>query len=121
MITQKGLSESSAQLLPKDSILFSSRAPIGYTVIAANEVCTNQGFKSVAPYIEGLSEYLFYFLKSQVDEIHARASGTTFKEISGAEMGKTLVFLPPLLEQKQIVSAIEKSFKWLVEIAMSIN
>ena len=121
MITQKGLSESSAQLLPKGSILFSSRAPIGYTVIAANEVCTNQGFKSVSPYIEGISDYLYYYLKSQVEEIRARASGTTFKEISGTEMSKTTLFLPPLAEQKRIVTAIEKSFAWLDEIAVNIS
>ena len=121
MITKKGLSESSAQLLSKGSILFSSRAPIGYTVISANEVCTNQGFKSVVPYVEGISDYINFYLKAQVEEISARASGTTFKEISGAEMGKTLLFLPPLAEQKRIVSAIEKSLEWLVEISMSIS
>ena len=121
MITPKGLSESSTQLLPKGSVLFSSRAPIGYTVIAANEVCTNQGFKSVAPYVEGVSDYLYYHLRAQIEEIRTRASGTTFKEISGTEMGKTIVLLPPLTEQSRIVNMIEKSFEWLNMITDCLN
>ena len=106
-ITEKGLQESSAQLMPKGSVLFSSRAPIGYITISANEVCTNQGFKSVVPYELHLNEYLYYYLKARLAEIKTRASGTTFKEISGTEFGKTLVALPPLHEQKVIVSNVE--------------
>jgi type I restriction enzyme S subunit len=121
MITENGLTSSSAQIIPKGSVLFSSRAPIGYTVIAATDVCTNQGFKSIVPYIEGLSDFIYYFLRTQVDEIHLRASGTTFKEISGAEMGKTLIFLPPLEEQKRITIAIEKFFEWLDIIFKTIT
>jgi type I restriction enzyme S subunit len=121
MITENGLTASSAQILPKGSVLFSSRAPIGYTVIASTDVCTNQGFKSIVPYIEGLSEFLYYFLKAQIEEICSRASGTTFKEISGTEMGKTLIFLPPLKEQKRIVAAIEHFFEWLNIIFKTIS
>ena len=109
LITEKGQQSSSTQIMPAGSILFSSRAPIGYTVISTNEVCTNQGFKSVVPYILLLNDYVFYYLKAQVHEIQSRASGTTFKEISGTEFGKTMVSLPPLSEQIAIVSAIEKS------------
>jgi type I restriction enzyme S subunit len=121
MITKNGLATSSAQILPKGSVLFSSRAPIGYTVIAAANVCTNQGFKSIVPYIDGASEFLYYFLKARIEEIRSRASGTTFKEISGTEMGKTLIFLPPLEEQKQIITAIENSFEWLNIIFRNIS
>lgn len=109
LITEKGQQSSSTQIMPAGSILFSSRAPIGYTVISTNEVCTNQGFKSVVPYILPLNDYVFYYLKAQVHEIQSRASGTTFKEISGTKFGKTMVSLPPLSEQIAIVSAIEKS------------
>jgi type I restriction enzyme S subunit len=121
MITKNGLTASSARILPKGSVLFSSRAPIGYIVIAATDVCTNQGFKSIVPYIEELSNFLYYFLKAQVEEIGLRASGTTFKEISGTEMGKTLIFLPPLKEQKRIITAIENSFEWLNRIFKNIS
>jgi type I restriction enzyme S subunit len=120
-ITQKGLSESSARLMPTGSVLFSSRAPIGYCVIAENEVCTNQGFKSIIPFITGFNEYIYYYLKSQVDEIRSRASGTTFKEISGSEFGNTIITLPPLPEQHRIVAAIEAAFEQLDNISESLK
>ena len=120
-ITSKGLTESSARLMPKGSVLFSSRAPIGYVVIADNEVCTNQGFKSVVPHNVEHSEFLYYFLRASVDEIRSRASGTTFKEISGREFGKTIITLPPLAEQRRIVAAIEAAFEQLDYIAQNLN
>ena len=58
-ITEKGLSSCSTQLLPRHSVLFTSRAPIGYVAIAENEVCTNQGFKSVVPNKD--TDYLFLY------------------------------------------------------------
>jgi type I restriction enzyme S subunit len=121
MITEQGLLESSAQLLPKDGVLFSSRAPIGYTVIAANKVCTNQGFRSIVPYIEGISEYIYYFLKAQVEKIRARASGTTFKEISGAELGNTIIKLPSLAEQRKIVAAIKSAFHQFEQVIANLS
>ena len=120
-ITVAGLLESSAVLMPANSVLFSSRAPIGYCMIAKNEVCTNQGFKSIVPYVDCMSEYIYYFLKAQTEEIRCRASGTTFKEISSAEFGKTIIALPPLAEQKRIVSAIEAAFVQLDKILVNLN
>lgn len=120
-ITEQGLASSSAMLMPVGSILFSSRAPIGYTVISANNVCTNQGFKSVCPYIAGVSEYVYYYLKAQIEEIRSRASGTTFKEISGTEFGNTFITFPPLAEQQRIVKAIETAFKQLDKIDENLN
>ena len=120
-ITEKGLAESSAVLMPADSVLFSSRAPIGYCAIAKNEVCTNQGFKSIIPFISGMSEYIYYYLKSQVEEINSRASGTTFKEISGTEFGNTIIMLPSLSEQHRIVVAIELAFEQLKQISKNLS
>jgi type I restriction enzyme S subunit len=120
-ISEQGLAESSATLIPPGAVLFSSRAPIGYIVIAANEICTNQGFKSVCPYIDETREFLYYFLKAQTDEIISRASGTTFKEISGTELGNTIITFPPLREQQRIVVAIELAFKTLNEIAVNLS
>ena len=107
-ITTDGLAHSSAVLMPSGSILYSSRAPIGYVVIARNAISTNQGFKSLVPAINGLSEFLYYILIGVTPDIKRRATGTTFKEISGAEFGETLVPLPPLREQLRIVQAIEQ-------------
>ncbi len=81
-ISEAGLVKSSARLIPKGSVLFSSRAPIGYVCIANRKLCTNQGFKSIIPNEAIFNEYLFYFLKSAKRKAEDVASGTTFKEIS---------------------------------------
>ena len=102
-ISPAGLSNSSARLMPKGSVLFSSRAPIGYVAIADAELSTNQG-KSCVPYIKESAEYIYYFLLASAKKIDAEASGTTFKEVSGAIVSKILLPLPPLSEQLKIVS-----------------
>ena len=115
-ITADGLAHSSAVLMPAGSVLYSSRAPIGYVVIAQNAISTNQGFKSLVPAINGLSEFIYYVLIAVTPDIKGRATGTTFKEISGAEFGETLISLPPLAEQQRIVSQIESLLKCVDEI-----
>lgn len=62
-ITQKGYDSCSTQLMPAGTVLFSSRAPIGYVAIARNPICTNQGFKSIVPNPDVDSEFLYYQLK----------------------------------------------------------
>ena len=107
-ITPLGLSKSSAQLLPKGTILFSSRAPIGYVAIAEEEVCTNQGFKSCVPFETKLSGYIYQFLKRSAKYIDAAASGTTFKEVSGTIISLICVPLPPLSELQRIDAKIDE-------------
>lgn len=106
-ITKDGLKNSSAKLLPKDTILFSSRAPIGYVAIAANEICTNQGFKSFKPTSYFLPKYGYWYLKYAKPFAEALASGTTFPEISGSKAAQIPFALPPLPEQERIVDRIE--------------
>ena len=110
-ISDKGLGESSARVLPAGAVLFSSRAPIGYVAIAANALATNQGFKSCVPDVAQLADYLYWYLKHAARGIDAAASGTTFKEVSGAEFARVLVPLPPLAEQHRIVARVEELMK----------
>ena len=106
-ITESGLKNSSAKLMPKGSVLLTSRAPIGYVVIAENEICTNQGFKSLVPNFEILnSEFLYYWLKSNTDYLQQLGTGTTFAEISGSVVKNIDISLPPLEEQKAIAEVL---------------
>ena len=120
-ITELGLKSSSAQMLPKNSILYSSRAPIGYIAIAANPISTNQGFKSVVPYDFAMSPYLYYCLKARTSDIIQRATGTTFKEISGSEMAETIIPLPPINEQQRILGKATQLLEVLSAIEKSLN
>ena len=88
----------------------SSRAPIGYLSININSVCTSQGCKSFTPFSCDLIDinYVYYFLLAIMEDIKKRGSGTTFKEISGSEFGKTLILIPPHIEQNKIVKKIER-------------
>jgi len=85
-ITELGLKNSSASIMPEGTVLFSSRAPIGYIAIAAGEVTTNQGFKSVVPKPEIGTAFVYFFLKQNLPVIEGMASGSTFKEVSGSTM-----------------------------------
>ncbi len=111
-ITQKGLDESSAKLMPEGSVVYSSRAPIGHIAIAAHELCTNQGCKSFVPNAQFITtEWAYYMLIARTRDIQSRASGTTFKEISGKGIGETWVSLPPIAEQQRIVAKVEDLLK----------
>lgn len=112
-ITQQGYDSCSTTLMPKGTVLFSSRAPIGYVAIAANDICTNQGFKSVVPSHNIDSEFLYYQLLLLRDKIRDMGSGTTFKEISGKKLGEVEITVTSLDEQRRIVSRIEELFSEL--------
>lgn len=93
-ITNLGLSNSSATIMPPGTVLFSSRAPIGYIAIAANELCTNQGFKSVVPKKTIGTAFVYCFLKANLPTIENMASGSTFKEVSGSIMKSVPATIP---------------------------
>lgn len=95
-ITELGLQKSSAKLMPKGTVLFSSRAPIGYIAIAGKEVSTNQGFKSLVPNENISSEFLYQFLKENTEGIESIASGSTFKEVSGSAIKGFDILIPSL-------------------------
>ena len=114
-ITQEGYDSCSTKLMPRGTVIFSSRAPIGYITIAKNNICTNQGFKSVIPTLAGTA-FLYCFLKESTQEIENKATGSTFKEASGALMKSLPVIIPekavlddfenllsPLFHQQEVV------------------
>ena len=105
-ITQEGYDSCSTKLMPKGSVLFSSRAPIGYITIAKNEICTNQGFKSVVPKLAGTA-FIYYYLKSTTQEIENKATGSTFKEASGSLMKSLKTIIP----SKIVLDDFEKLMK----------
>ena len=102
-ITEDGYKNSSTKLMPRGSVLFSSRAPIGYISIAKGDICTNQGFKSVVPTYAGTA-YLYYWLCENTEAIEAQASGSTFKEASGSLMRS----FPALVPEKSVIDSFEK-------------
>ena len=93
-ITQQGLDNSSTKLLPRNTVLFSSRAPIGYLSIAKNKIATNQGFKSVIPNKQYPFWFIYELLKVETPGIINEANGSTFKEVSGGRLKQHIVYVP---------------------------
>ena len=105
-ITEAGYNSTSTKLMPRGSVLFSSRAPIGYITIAKNDICTNQGFKSVVPTVGGTC-YIYCLLNYLTPEVERKSTGSTFKEASGSLMKSLPVIIPP----KDILSNFENIIK----------
>ena len=106
-ITQEGLINSSAQMLPKDAVLLSSRAPIGYLALAATQLCTNQGFKSmVCNKNIILPEYLYYLLQTKVEDLNNISTGSTFKELSASLLKNYKINVHDMVDQQHIVDTV---------------
>lgn len=105
-ITERGLKESSAKLLPKGTVLLTTRASIGITAILENPASTNQGFQSLIAKNNCCSEFLYYVIPLIKDEMLSRASGSTFAEISAKKLSTITFQLPPLPEQQRIAKAL---------------
>lgn len=101
-LSQRGLENSSAKLLPSGSILLSTRAPIGYVALAKNPIATNQGFRSLVVKKGFSQEYLYYWLIQNTEELKRHASGSTFQELSGSALKTISLYLPPFPEQHAI-------------------
>ncbi len=120
-ITETGLNSCSAQLMPAHTVLFSSRAPIGYVAIAKQKLCTNQGFKSVVPNESTDYMFLYYLLKYNKNKIENLGSGTTFKEISGSVMRGVEVFVPEDIEEQHRIASVLSLLDSKIENNMKIN
>ena len=101
-ISQSGLKKSSAKILPKGSVLLSSRATVGECSIAQIDCTTNQGFQSLIPKSNVNNEFLYYLAQTKKRHFIKYASGSTFLEISNSEIKKTKCFVPRIEEQTKI-------------------
>ena len=110
-LTDLGLANSSAQLIPPHSVILSSRAPIGHLVINTRPMATNQGCKGLVPRELLHHKFLFFYLSSIVDHLNELGTGTTFKELSGGKLKEVQLPLPPLSEQKRIVAILDEAFE----------
>lgn len=120
-ITEEGLKNSSARLMPEGTVLMTSRAPIGYLAIAGNELCTNQGFKSFIVNEDKLhNEYFYYLLKNNIDRIKSLGTGSTFAEVSASILKNFEIAIPDLATQTQI-SQILSSLDDKIELLQQIN
>jgi type I restriction enzyme S subunit len=113
-LTDSGLRDSSARMLPAHSVILSSRAPIGHLVINTKPMATNQGCKSLIPGKLIEYKFLYYYLSSIVDLLESLGTGATFKELSGSKLKEVDLPVPPLPEQKRIVAVLDKAFEGLV-------
>jgi type I restriction enzyme S subunit len=120
-ITEAGYASCSTQLVPTGTVLFSSRAPIGYVAIASQPVCTSQGFKSFV-LADGVSpEYIYWYLKYAKSLAESLASGTTFRELSATAAAALPVPIPPPREQLRIVEALEHFLNRIDEAARGVH
>ena len=99
-ITESAYNSCSTKLMPAGTVLFTSRAPVGTVAIAMNDICTNQGFKSVIPKKEIGTAFVYYFLKENKQLIESHASGTTFMEVSGT----VLKSIPAIVPKPEVAS-----------------
>ena len=101
-LTQKGLDNSSAKLLPPNTILLSTRATIGECSIAKQECCTNQGFQSLIAN-KVTPEFLYYLIQTKKKDLLSKASGSTFAEISANEVRKIHICIPSTQEEQKAI------------------
>lgn len=109
-LSDSGLQDSSATLLPPDSVILSSRAPIGHLVINQVPMATNQGCKGLVPGTRLEHKFLYYFLLANIELLQSLGTGTTFKELSAGKLKEVVIPVPPLGEQRRIVAILDKAF-----------
>ncbi len=106
-LTEKGFSSASLHMMPKGTVLLTTRAPIGKVAITTDVMCCNQGFKNLVCSEKVYNEYLYRYLRSRTAELQAMGRGATFKELSKKNVSEYEISLPPLPVQRE---AVEKLF-----------
>jgi type I restriction enzyme S subunit len=109
-ITRAGLASCAATVLPPESVLFSSRAPIGHVAINTVPMATNQGFKSFIPQADRVhAKFLYHWLRKNRPYLESLGNGATFKEVSKAVVARIEIPLPPVLEQRRIAEVLDRA------------
>ena len=117
-ITELGLKKSSAKMMPKNTVLLSSRAPIGYVALSRNDICTNQGFKSVICDEECVThQYLFYYFKMNKSLLEAYGSGATFLELSAGSLKKIKILVPSMDVQRGFSNIVNGFFEEIYSLS----
>lgn len=111
-ITQAGYDSCSTTMVPKGTVVMSSRAPIGLLSIAQCDLCTNQGFKNMVPNDMTDSKYLYYTIQQHIPQIQNLGTGTTFKEVSKDELGRFAILYPP----KKLIAAFEEKVASIFDV-----
>lgn len=107
-ISELGLKSCSTTLIPKGSLIFSKRAPIGAVAINAEELCTNQGCLSCIPKTEDIVKYYYYVMSVCTEQYNLLGSGTTFKEISATNFANFVLPNPSVSEQEEMVAYLDE-------------
>lgn len=120
-ITETAYRSCSTKLMPKGSVLLTSRAPVGTVAIAMTELCTNQGFKSIVPNDDFGTEFVYYFLKENKQLLESHSSGTTFMEISGNVLKEIPVVYPAKNKVKKFNVLCKPIFSYQESIQKEIR
>ena len=120
-LSRMGLESCSAQILPANSVLLSSRAPIGYLAIAKNPLATNQGFRSLVVKPGYDHEFIYYWLLANVAELERHATGSTFKELSGSALKQIRLRLPSALSEQRAIAHILGTLDDKIELNRRMN
>jgi type I restriction enzyme S subunit len=115
-ISNAGFKNSGAQMLPKGSVILTSRASVGYVALSGLALCTNQGFQSLVPKESAMAEFLMFWIQQNRAEFESRSAGSTFKEISKSNVKSIKIFLPPIVVQKRIVDLVSSVDSYLAKL-----
>lgn len=116
-ISELGYASCGTTLVPQNSIIISTRAPIGKICIAANRLCTNQGCKALVPRNKSINNGFFaYYLRSIIERLEVDGTGTTFKELSTSKLLNEPLIAPPISEQSAIAAYLDTQCAKIDEI-----
>ncbi len=120
-ISKLGLDKSSAKMFPEDSVILSTRAPIGHLAINKIPMSTNQGCRGIVPSANLNTVYLYYFLSANIELLNELGTGATFRELSTKALASVNIPIPPLREQQQIVALLDEAFEAIDQAKANIE